>query len=281
MKHSLITFFSILLLSSCTKVSDSIQVDSSTSYVNLTSNSVNIEVQAVSNFDKEVQWGVAYSQYNLSPTVYDYYVNDAHQGASTFFKAKIQNLDPNTTYYLRPYCKYNNHSYYSTENSEFTTLELPPAPYNVGEDGPAGGTIFYLDTTGYHGMEATYLNWNWDWGCTGTDIPGTQANFGTGENNTSLILSYCASTEAAAYGASTLEFGGFNDWYLPSIHELNSIYSDAFVPGYLNVSSSNSYYSSTQATSNECYALSFLSGGSIISVQKGDPGPKIIAVRNF
>jgi hypothetical protein len=66
---------------------------------------------------------------------------------------------------------------------------------------------------------------------------------GTGNFNTSLII---ASQGPGTYAASTcvsLTLGGYGDWYLPSIDELNKLYlSRTLIGGF----SGNDYWSSTE-----------------------------------
>jgi hypothetical protein len=62
-----------------------------------------------------------------------------------------------------------------------------PGAYIVGDTGPAGGWIFYIDgtTTYYEAYDGTYTNTNWG----NVDTPvATGTAIGTGQSNTTAIL---------------------------------------------------------------------------------------------
>ena len=105
--------------------------------------------------------------------------------------------------------------------------------YEVGDVGPAGGWIFYVDS----------LNeFDWDYLEAAPVITGAyptmNGNFamadtlpsyiGTGDVNTDKILinnlTYSANNQVlAVMQALTWDFGGYNDWYIPSFSELELV----------------------------------------------------------
>ncbi|MDP2686706.1 MAG: hypothetical protein Q8O62_05760 [Aequorivita sp.] len=106
-----------------------------------------------------------------------------------------------------------------------------------------GGIIFYLDDTGEHGFIAypTDLT-DGDWGCLDTDpnppnpepptAPIAQNNgIGFGEQNTLAIVNFCSEPNIAARLAYNLYGNGYDDWFLPSIDELELIYENRDVIG--------------------------------------------------
>lgn len=100
---------------------------------------------------------------------------------------------------------------------------------SYGDNGPAGGVVFYINTAQGYGFEAAPSDQsNSDgapWGCTGTDISGvTNINIGYGEQNTSNITTQCAETGSAAQLAKNYQRNGFGDWFLPSLEELVLLY---------------------------------------------------------
>ena len=97
--------------------------------------------------------------------------------------------------------------------------------YRVGDVGPGGGTIFYIDlsrATGSKFWEVGSDLGTAQWGCNGTDIVATGTAIGDGKANTGLILAGCATSGIAARVASATA-GGYSDWFLPSQDELNQV----------------------------------------------------------
>ena len=111
----------------------------------------------------------------------------------------------------------------------------------VGDIGPGGGVIFYKDLTravGSQYFEAACAGWSdgtcggsdltdptAQWGCFGTLIAGADGtNIGTGEKNTTDIVTGCPTVGIAARRAKNLVLGGQSDWFLPSKNELNQMY---------------------------------------------------------
>ena len=111
--------------------------------------------------------------------------------------------------------------------------------YSIG-DVINDGVVFWLDSTGQHGLVAAFTDVATDvkWGCGGTDdtggtdlpnvsnVPnnefnpaGSGAEIGDGFNNTNDILNDCP-TAPAALAARSLGA----QWFLPSAKELNQMY---------------------------------------------------------
>lgn len=113
----------------------------------------------------------------------------------------------------------------------------------IGDTGPGGGTVFYIDTTraaGSQYFEAAPSGWAnsqdadpqllWavsSQGCDTTDVSGTQTGIGTGAANTNLIIMNPACDSIgkapAAWTAHDYSGGGKTDWFLPSKDELNQL----------------------------------------------------------
>jgi hypothetical protein len=119
----------------------------------------------------------------------------------------------------------------------------------LGNTGPGGGVVFYVDETNATGsryLEVAPSNWSGGsgdpalvWGvnlgtdeapagCAISDIVGTGYGIGDGESNTDLITSNpdCddASKAPAAWAAKNYTGGsGTSDWYLPSWLELTQL----------------------------------------------------------
>lgn len=162
-------------------------------------------------------------------------------------EANLTGLTPSTTYYVRAFATNSNGIQYGSEVS-FTTCVTPS--FTIGQT-HAGGRIFYIDCTGEHGLivatnpSASVL----EWGCLNTDI-STSSNINTGQTNTNMILSNCASTTNAATYCDNLTLNGYSDWFLPSIEELKLIRIN-------NINFTNLYWcwSSTQGNSFSSYGM--------------------------
>jgi hypothetical protein len=98
--------------------------------------------------------------------------------------------------------------------------------YAVGDTGPGGGTVFYVDMSRSAGSQFWEVGSDLGtaaWGCYLTDISGAAGTaIGTGAANTTAITSGCATAGIAARVASATA-GGYSDWYLPSQDELNQL----------------------------------------------------------
>ena len=107
------------------------------------------------------------------------------------------------------------------------------ATYSIG-DVVNGGVVFWLDSTGQHGLVAAFSDvaTSVEWGCADTDLSnvpnvtsnpsvGLGAEIGDGFNNTNDILQDC-STAPAALAARSLGA----QWFLPSAKELNQMYAN-------------------------------------------------------
>ncbi|MDQ1306376.1 MAG: hypothetical protein QG671_2208, partial [Actinomycetota bacterium] len=136
-------------------------------------------------------------------------------------------------------------------------------PCVVGDTGPGGGTVFYdagsnQDWGRY--LEVAPSGWNGGtdpglpWGqneCENADIAGTSQEIGTGFSNTELITAACPGSDVApaAWGAKDYRGGDLEDWFLPSIGELNALH-DSGVGSLEN----NMYWSSSQENESQAWS---------------------------
>ena len=159
--------------------------------------------------------------------------------------ANVSTLLPSTTYYVSSYATNGNGTSYGNEFT-FTTCIAPS--FTVGQS-YGGGTIFYVDCTGIHGLIAANTEYGpVQWGCEGTSISGTLSGIGTGQSNTNLILSGCSDTNFAAKLCDNLTLNTYSDWYLPSYDELETLRVN--IGGFANVY----IWSSSQKDINDAYS---------------------------
>jgi len=98
--------------------------------------------------------------------------------------------------------------------------------------GPGGGIIFYDKgeySDGWRFLEAapSSREFTAQWGLRGIDCPDTLEEIGTGKANTAYILKLLEAngeTKRAAQLCASLNINGLNDWFLPSIDELDEMY---------------------------------------------------------
>mgnify|MGYP000135272417 CR=1 FL=1 len=153
-----------------------------------------------------------------------------------------------------------------------------PAEWHVGDTGPGGGKIFYVDmrrAAGSQYFEAACAGWTnncddvtedpraqWDWLCGSIDGADRTA-IGFGEQNTADILAGCATPNNAARLADaytvTVDSVVYGDWFLPSKDELYQMrVRQVSVGGF----SPNGYWSSSEYNPEKAWYQMF---GDLIS----------------
>ena len=112
--------------------------------------------------------------------------------------------------------------------------------YALRDTGPAGGLIFYVKEGGYSDgwmyLEAAPSDQSTgaEWGSYGSSIGGTETGIGTGQSNTTTIMTWLNNnieTDRAAQLCDAMVYGGYDDWFLPSKDELNLMYENLKVVG--------------------------------------------------
>ena len=151
-----------------------------------------------------------------------------------------------------------------------------------------GGIIAYILQSGdpgyvagqFHGLIAAPSDQSSgaQWGCSGTIIGGTSTALGTGQANTTAIVGGCSDTGIAARICDDLVLNGYNDWFLPSMDELNLIYLQRSVIG--NFGYSIDYWSSSELGELRAWLQYFLNGQQL-SLFKDYDLPHVRAVRTF
>jgi TolB-like protein len=168
----------------------------------------------------------------------------------------------------------------TTQNAPVTPLN--PVAYKIGDKGPGGGIIFYVNTTGFtltadgticHYLEAAatdmgIMAWASSESLT-TNITGTAVAVGSGKRNTDLILA-TDSNSPAANACKNYSSGGKNDWFLPSVGELTQLYHNRDIVGNFNTSYFDSqYWSSSQDSRSESLHITFRNGEQVSYGGKG------------
>ena len=146
-----------------------------------------------------------------------------------------------------------------------------------------GGYVFKINIFG-HGLCAAPNDYAKavQWGCYGTLINGADGEkIGTGQQNTKDIVSGCSMTVPyAAKVCDELVVDNYDDWYLPSIEELQLMQRELYVQGFGNFKP-GAYWSSTQNFSLGAWKVDFTSGEKSNNTNKQDKGVNVRAIRSF
>jgi hypothetical protein len=182
----------------------------------------------------------------------------------------------------------------SAQTQSVTPSQVEPVvqSYKVGDNGPAGGIIFYdkgNNSGGWRYLEVAPANTDREPG----DGPSTARNslsdiqdrrLGAGKENTNMIMAIYerigGGINTAAWICSHLEVNGFNDWYLPSLDELIMLYNNTYSRDGSGSFRSLKYRSSTFASDGSVLGVDFSDNGKE-GVIYGHEKDRIRAIRRF
>jgi hypothetical protein len=119
------------------------------------------------------------------------------------------------------------------------------------------------------------------WGCQGTNITGSDgALIGDGYANTYQIVAECTTPGIAAKIAWDYTNGGYSDWCLPSVYDLQAMYVNYANGTLTSIFSGSDYYrSSTELLQNYAWSVTF-TNGSESTIQK-NTADRVVAIRYF
>jgi hypothetical protein len=197
-----------------------------------------------------------------NPFVSGDHTTDA-SGTGTF-SSNMASLSPSTTYYVRAYATNSYGTSYGNQQS-FTTLYTPSVSIGQAYQGGVVGYVYQPGDNGYvagetHGIIASTadLSNGIIWNNNSFNITTTTGVvLGTGLTNTNLIESSLGNSfNYAAKICFDLVQGGYSDWFLPSLEELQKLYDNKSLIGGFT---SNYYWSSSKEddTGHIAYTLSF------------------------
>jgi len=160
----------------------------------------------------------------------------------------------------------------TVSNSSSVGCANPGGSCVVGDTGPGGGKVFYVQNGTKLGewkyLEVAPSTWNGEndpavpWCPALLSSLGTATSAGTGSANTQKIVSQCSDANSdfsvAAKVASNFRGGGKTDWFLPSKDELGLLFEARTTVG--QVQSGFVYWSSSQNSPLLSWSLDFNSG---------------------
>lgn len=165
----------------------------------------------------------------------------------TNYSLNVDNLQSSGNYYVRGFAENIAGLVYSNQIYNFQTKKY----YQIGEQGPGGGIIFYnkMDTIGgWNFLECAPndLSITLPWANTVLPIQNLSTSIGSGKQNTQLIISELGSGggDYAAKACEIYSFNGKNDWFLPSRDELLKMYQNLLSNGAVSFQN-NKYWSSS------------------------------------
>lgn len=130
-----------------------------------------------------------------------------------------------------------------------------------------GGKIFYLETSGEHGLigSTTDLTYNGDFGAETRFYWGTETIIGTtndnGKENTELMAANAPSSGYAGFHFKNGGYSqnGYSDWYIPSINELEILKENkSYVGGFSTATDWQAqYWSSSESNQTKAFILNF------------------------
>jgi len=138
--------------------------------------------------------------------------------------------------------------------------------YRIGSYGPGGGIVFYdkgTEAGGWRYLEVapveTETTCSWGSGVTGVQTSG---GIGLGRRNTQYLAHAMKEkklSKTAVLYCVELNHGGFNDWFLPSVAELEQIYKNLKTKG-IGAFADGIYWSSHAGGLNMCGSFNFATG---------------------
>ena len=170
---------------------------------------------------------------------------------------------------------------------------LSKEDYAIGDIGPAGGIIFYVNKNyvkdGWRFLEAAPMDQSAGapWGSFRVPLPGAYGTaVGTGRQNTADIVAACKTQGIAADLCANYSLHGVRDWFLPSEDELGLMYSNLVATklidfGLNGVPDNYGYWSSTQVTTDMARHRDFADNGNRSHYDDKDYPRRVRAIRSF
>jgi hypothetical protein len=192
----------------------------------------------------------------LSPsTIYFYLIRAYYETTESIW---LQNDDGSYYEYVSVY----------SQSLEMGEVSEKTEDSKIGFTGPGGGIVFYYSEEGFymtdnaqlcHYLEAAPVvmeisaRWSTAAGSPYINISNTGMAIGAGRRNTTFILSLDPSAPAALTCSNFGKGGGLKeDWFLPSLYELDAMLSERSL---LGITTNVNYWSSSQYNTDSAYYM--------------------------
>ncbi|MBI5540881.1 MAG: DUF1566 domain-containing protein [Bacteroidia bacterium] len=156
-----------------------------------------------------------------------------------------------------------------------------------------GGIVFWVDHSRQHGLIASLadLSAGMPWSnIINVSIGSTAESTWDGQSNTQAIISQAGHTNSGALLCTQYIFGGFSDWYLPSVFELRQLLVNAFHITFILENDGDNYstglpipndawYMSSTERFNNCCSINIDMGSGYVGDK--DINYRVRAVRKF
>jgi uncharacterized protein (TIGR02145 family) len=235
---------------------------------------------------------------SANPSLADSVIIDLGSGPGSY-NINLECLDTNTTYFVRAFATNLQGTVYGNELS-FTTLPLSNIQWGECFE---GGLVFYILTSGDFGYVGGEIKGivaakedigKMQFGCRGS-LTTTTNSIGYGKINTKELVDYhdqlafdyysnpsgCNALNdgtVAAKACDTLIYNGFDDWYLPTLLELEKLYQNLHNLGFGNYQDTV-YWSSSETNPNSSRMINFDDGGTANLLKNLDA--YVLPTRNF
>lgn len=223
--------------------------------------------------------GLCYST-SPNPTVSNNTTNEA--GTTGAFTSALSNLGPGVTYYVRAYSV--NQALQTTPGYGNEVSFTTTGGYQIGDTGPGGGKVFYLDGQG-GGLEIATVDVVSNrvaWGCSGQSVGATGTAVGTGTTNSNTYATNCGAAGTAITEALNWTHGGQSDWYLPSVDEMDSVWTNLvnITSPHLTFPPLETYWTSSEVPTTIAWVFQF-SSGTLGQTTTKTTNHKVRAIRSF
>jgi len=186
----------------------------------------------------------------------------------------------------------NNHAYITTSivYIQAGVVQWVHTGVEIGDNIGGGivACIFSAEETGYISnecrgliMSPSNISTSAQWGCSGTSVSTSVAR-GTGQANTTAIVSACSTTGIAAKLCNDYSVSTYSDWFLLESDYLRDIIQKDYDNGTHKFTADVWYWASSQSSSTSAYIEKYSTGSGVISsVSSKSNSYYVMAFRSF